>query len=245
MAEISLATLTAALEGAAHRGDSIDELAARDMAKLQRYVGTTRPMLMVKTDELRKLARATARTLPAGDEGDAAWLALLDALYSAPAFEQRLLAGHLLHARPTARRTLELARLRGWLGDLQGWCEVDTICQSGWSAAEVLARWNEWQPFLNALSRDEKMVLRRASLVLLKQPVVEAEDQRPADQAFANVERLMSERDPLIAKAVSWLLRELTRHHAPRVVDFLGEHARELPAVAVRETRRKLETGKK
>jgi 3-methyladenine DNA glycosylase AlkD len=218
---------------------------AVDEAFLQRYMGTSRPILGVKTDAQRKLARTAARALPPGDAGDGFWLLLLDGLYAGPTFDHRTLAGHLLHARPAARRQLELERLRGWVRDLQGWCEVDTTCQSNWSAQELLARWDEWGPFLDALSQEEAITLRRASLVLLLTPVRESPDERLRDRAFANLARLEHERDPLITKAISWLLRSLIIHHRDAVAACLHAHATTLPAIALRETRRKLETGKK
>jgi 3-methyladenine DNA glycosylase AlkD len=223
----------------AQRNPAVDE------PFLQRYLGTPRPVLGVKTDAARALARATARALPAGPVGDGLWLALLNDLYSGPTFDHRALAGHLLHARPLARKALELERLHGWVAGLQGWCEVDTTCQSNWTAAEVLQRWQEWGPFLGGLTGETVIALRRAALVLLLTPVRESADPRLAARAFANVATLEHERDPLITKAVSWLLRDLTKHLAPQVVAYLADHAATLPAIALRETRKKLETGRK
>jgi len=233
----SFASLTRALEALAN--PSVDEVF------LRRYMGTTRPILGAKTDDLRRLAKEAARALPKGAAGDTLWLELLDALYAGPTFEHRTLAGHLLHARPASRKQLDLQLLRGWLSGLQGWCEVDTTCQSNWTPDEFKARWDVWEPFLTALSADEGIALRRASLVLLLAPVRGAPDGDLAALAFANLDRLEHERDPLITKAVSWLLRALTVYHADAVRLWLDEHAQRLPTIALRETRRKLETGRK
>lgn len=213
-----------------------------DEAFLRRYTGTPRRVLGVKTERLRALARAAAR--PAPPDADA--LAALDALYAGDTFEERLLAGHLLHSLPALRRTLALARLRGWLAGLTGWTEIDTTCQSGWRAHELLSRWGEWQPFLDRCAADANPGLRRASLVLLVAPLREHPrgDLRLRDQAFATVARLQAERSALITKAISWELRTLLKHHAAEVVAFVEAHPA-LPAHAVRETRRKLETGRR
>jgi hypothetical protein len=42
-----------------------------------------------------------------------------------------------------------------------------------------------------------------------------------------------------------WLLRSLTENHRDRVAHYLDEHRADLPAIALRETRRKLDTGTK
>jgi 3-methyladenine DNA glycosylase AlkD len=61
--------------------------------------------------------------------------------------------------------------------------------------------------------------------------------------AFQNIERLKSEKEILITKAISWVLRSMVKHHRPTLIEFMKE--KDLPAIAVRETRRVLETGRK
>lgn len=53
------------------------------------------------------------------------------------------------------------------------------------------------------------------------------------------------DRAAAIPKAISWVLREHTRHCPGAAAAFREEHAAELPAVAVREARHKLATGHK
>lgn len=59
------------------------------------------------------------------------------------------------------------------------------------------------------------------------------------------VDAVAHERDPLITKAVSWALRELTKTHADVVKQYVEKNADRLPAIAVREVRMKLRTGLK
>jgi 3-methyladenine DNA glycosylase AlkD len=56
---------------------------------------------------------------------------------------------------------------------------------------------------------------------------------------------LKGERDILITKAVSWLLRSMSARHGPAVAAYLDASAASLPAVVVRETWTKLRTGTK
>jgi hypothetical protein len=46
-------------------------------------------------------------------------------------------------------------------------------------------------------------------------------------------------------KAVSWLLRQLTRHHSAAVRKYLATHKDKLPAIAIRETTAKIKYGVK
>lgn len=214
-----------------------------DQAFIRRYLGTPRMVLGVRTDDLRKLAKHTVQQHNAAPDAD--WLALLDQLYSGDIFEQRALAGILLGARHPLRRRLELARLRAWLDGQVGWAEVDITCQSGWTDAEVLARWPAWDAFLADLSESPNVSLRRASLVLLVSPLRGSADPRLTQRALANVQRLQHERDRMITKAVSWVLRSMIAMQPETVRAYLAANADSLQSTVVREVRTKLETGRK
>src|SRR5690606_21118773 len=114
-----------------------------------------------------------------------------------------------------------------------------------WNGADMIARWHEWQPFLASCAVDPNISLRRASLVLLCKPNRTLNDQGLRKQAFANIETLKGERAGLITKAVSWLLRDLTAMNPREVAAYLDANAATLPAIALRETRNKLATGRK
>ena len=214
-----------------------------DQPFIRRYLGTPRLVLGVRADDLRKLARETAQANQGWE--DARWLTLLDILYAGDLFEQRSLAGLLLGVLHPLRRRLELVRLRGWLAQQAGWAEVDTTCQSSWTDKEVLARWEEWDPFLDELNRAANISLRRASLVLLVTPLRRSADPRLTQRALANVGRVQGERDRMITKAVSWVLRSMIAEQPETVRRYLDENAGALHSTVVREVRKKLETGRK
>jgi 3-methyladenine DNA glycosylase AlkD len=81
--------------------------------------------------------------------------------------------------------------------------------------------------------------------VLLTGPVHYSDDRRLSNLAFSTIATLEHERDILITKAVSWLLRSLLTRHRTEVSHYLDDHAQTLPKLAIRETRTKLETGTK
>jgi 3-methyladenine DNA glycosylase AlkD len=109
----------------------------------------------------------------------------------------------------------------------------------------MLSHWKDWKSLLVSFSKSGNVHKRRASLVLLTRPLRESDDPRLARQAFANLDRLKSEKDILVTKAVSWLLRALIKYHQQEVETYLRDNADCLPKIALRETRNKLKSGRK
>jgi 3-methyladenine DNA glycosylase AlkD len=62
--------------------------------------------------------------------------------------------------------------------------------------------------------------------------------------AFENIHHLKHEKEVLITKAISWVLRSMVKHHRKELEKFLKEET-ELPAIAIRETQKVLKTGRK
>ena len=58
-------------------------------------------------------------------------------------------------------------------------------------------------------------------------------------------EALAADRDDMVAKGMSWALRDLVAHDRGAVEKFLRRHERSLPALVKREVRSKLTTGRK
>lgn len=173
------------------------------------------------------------------------WQATLTDLYAGESVDEKCLAGFLLGHYATLRGQMPLAWLDGWLGQLEGWREIDTTCQSNFSAKEVFARWDDYAPFLRDLAERDTIQHRRASLVMLIRPLRESDDARIFELALQNVEMLKHERDKLITKAVSWVLRQAIKHHREAVGDYVARGKDTLPAIAAREFTKKYQTGRK
>ena len=109
----------------------------------------------------------------------------------------------------------------------------------------MLANWNTWEKMLTDFAQSDHISKRRASIVLLNKVVAKHADTRLADVAFNNIERIKHEKDILITKAISWILRSLIAQHRERLVDYLNTHEATLPKIAIRETKRVLSTGRK
>ncbi len=107
----------------------------------------------------------------------------------------------------------------------------------------LLAGPGERLAYLDELIRDEQMWSRRLALVATVW--LNRKSDEHADLTLSLVDRVLDERDPMIAKAVSWALRELIGRHRDRVAAYLEERGDRLASLPRRETRNKLETGRK
>lgn len=170
---------------------------------------------------------------------------LLTSLNSGRSHEEKTLVGMILYLFPKFRSQLAPEVVEKWLGNLNGWSEVDNLCQNNFCYQDFFANWRNWQKVLRDFSTDENVHLRRASLVLLTGPVNYCPDKRLSDLAFENLGRLKAEKDVLITKAASWLLRALIKNHREEVEKYIRENEASLPKIAVRETRNKLKSGRK
>ena len=207
------------------------------------YSGSGRPFLNVGAPEMRRIVRdwaAAHRAAPAAD-----LIEMAGSLFGGELYEEKLLGALLLGYSRAARRAATPAMVDAWLGQLNGWAEIDSLCASVFGAEDLLADWPAWRGLIEQLSLDPNINKRRAALVLLTTPTRTCDDPRFSDLGFAVVERLKAERHILITKAVSWLLRSMTGRHGPAVAAYLDAQSASLPAIAVRETRTKLRTGTK
>ena len=80
-------------------------------------------------------------------------------------------------------------------------------------------------------------------MVFLTTPVSQSADKRLSDLAFENIDRLKHEKDILITKAISWILRSLVKHHKKEVSKYLEDSKESLPKIAIRETKNKITYG--
>lgn len=194
--------------------------------------------------QLRKIAKTWLLEHRNLDSND--FVSLLNSLYNkSDSSTEKYLAGFLLEYSPTLRRELIPSLLDDWLDDLIGWGQVDSLCQSKFGAEDMMGYWKQWESELKSLNRSEDINKRRASLVLLTKPVRDSQEKRFADLALMNITRLRHEKEILITKAISWLLREMIKHHKATVSHYLKQNKSILPTIAVREVSRKLDTGRK
>lgn len=211
---------------------------------VQRYLGSQKKVLGAKTGDVLKIAKDIIKDQDHIEIGGL--IKLLDQLFAANTFEEYIVGGKIFTLlKPKIRSLISFDQLEKWLSKARGWVEVDVICQSSYTACEVLERWAEWQKMIKKFSKSEIISLRRASLVLQNPSVRKTSDERLRRLAFQTIDKLKPEKDVLITKAVSWLLRSLVVCDKDEVKTYLLKNETTLPRIAYRETMKKIETGKK
>lgn len=207
------------------------------------YSGSRHPSLFVSTWTSRTIAKEWVRQHR--EITSKKFIAFLDSLYSGETIDEKKMGGKILGYAPHLRATVSPTCLDKWLEQLEGWEEIDSLCQSNFTEKDLLGNWHVWQAVLAAFCASKHISKRRASLVLLTGPIGKSNDKRIVTQAFAMIDALKGEKHIPITKAISWLLRSMIRLHRKRVEEYVEKNKETLPPLAIRETIRKLQTGRK
>jgi 3-methyladenine DNA glycosylase AlkD len=170
---------------------------------------------------------------------------VLTSLIDGESFTEKVLAGIMLDYAPAVQRAIPAKTFDTWLTHLEGWAEIDALCTGKFSRTEIPLHFEKWKPWLCKWAKSAGISKRRASLVFFISPIGHCDREDIARVALGNIEVLKHERDIRITKAISWLLRSMIRHHRRLVEQYIDDNDDSLPAVAVRETRIKLDTGRK
>ncbi len=210
---------------------------------IQRYLGTTHPFSGISNGVQKSIAKDFYKE-NSGISFDE-FINLLNSLNRGETFSEKTIGPMLIPFYKTYQSLITPEHLDKWLENLEGWAEIDSLCQSTFHSKTLLNNWKMSNQALDKFSIDKNINKRRASLVLLCKSLRESNDTRLKKRAFENVERLKYEKHILITKAISWVLREMTKNFKKDVAKYLQQNADSLPKIAVRETQKKLTTGKK
>lgn len=209
-------------------------------AWVKHYLGTDKILYALKTDDKKKIIKDYLKMLNLDIKN---FTDLVLSLSKGESFEEVSCIGKITESYPKLRQQLSISTVDKLFDHVKGWAEVDSNCT--FSADDLLSNWSEWKKLLDKFVDDPNVHKRRASVVLLCLPTRKSPDLRFYELAFSYVDKLMPEKDILITKAISWILRSMTKHHPEMVYDYLEKNKLLLPKIAVRETTRKLETGRK
>lgn len=210
---------------------------------LDNYLGNANPRYSINMPTLRSIARAWMKECR--DLSASQLAALLTSLVQGKSSTEKMMVGVLLDCSTLAQRKFKPQLFDKWLNHLTGWAEVDGACTGKYSRTEIPAQWKEWSKLLVKFSKSKNINKRRASIVFLCAPSRYAADPQLAALAFKNIDMLKHEKDVLITKAISWVLRSMIKQYKAKVAAYVEKNKSSLPAIAVRETFVKLKTGRK
>jgi len=210
-------------------------------ATVRRTVPTGLKVYGLRVPQLRDIARDWGRAHQQIAHDDL--VTLVDSLWNGESREERMLFTLLLEHCKRLVPDLTKADFERWRQSLGNWEATDGL---GW----VLALWLLGDPdsrldYLGELIADEDVWSRRLALVATT-PINRGHTGFTIpDLTLELVDRVKEERHPMITKAVSWALREMTKSHPDQVAVYLEENREVLAAHVVREVNNKLRTGLK
>ena len=231
-----------AAEEARHLVDQVAVLAdAEHQAFMTSNAPTGRTVYGVRVPQLRRIARDWYRAHRELQPCDLE--KLVEILWSGESREEQtltvLLLEHYEHCIPDLTR----AHFDRWRRGLESWEATDGL---GW----VLALWLSGDPdtrlgYLSDLIGDVDVWSRRMALVATVR--INRGQLGPTIPCLTLqlIDRAVSERHPMITKAVSWALRELVRRHRDQVTRYVESNRQVLARHIVREVSNKLRTGLK
>ncbi|HZY82296.1 MAG TPA: DNA alkylation repair protein [Cyclobacteriaceae bacterium] len=210
---------------------------------LDSYLGNDHPRYAINAPTMRTIGNDWMRShkqMSADEFG-----AMLTSLSEGKSGTEKVMIGILLDNATAEQKQFDPTLFDKWLDQLVGWAEVDSVCTGKYCITEIPNNIPQWKKILTAFSKSKNINKRRASIVFLCSPVSQSDDPRLAEIAFANIDRLKSEKEIIITRAISWVLRSMYKHHKKALEIYLKKNEKTLPAIAVRETKIKLKTGKK
>lgn len=210
---------------------------------LDSYLGNSHPRYPINTPTLRAIAKEWMREHR--DMTAREFAAMLTSLVKGRSGTEKVMVGILLDNATKEQKQFDPKLFDQWLDHLIGWAEIDSVCTGKYCLSEIPGNIPAWKKILAGFVKSKNINKRRASIVFLCSPLAQCNDPRLAEIALTNVDRLKSEKEIIITRAISWVLRSMVKLHRQALENYLKENEKTLPAIAVRETRIKLTTGRK
>lgn len=165
-------------------------------------------------------------------------------VFETPQIEHRFLAYELVCHHRDAMRTVRAKELEIFGNGLDSWGAVDIfacyLAGPAWRERQVPDAW------IHRWARSPDRWRRRAAVVATVALNNKARGGRGDTARTLDVcRRLSGDRDDMVAKALSWALRELAKRDPAAVTTFLEEHRYVVAARVLREVNNKLRTGLK
>jgi 3-methyladenine DNA glycosylase AlkD len=159
-------------------------------------------------------------------------------------YGDRWIAYELIRNHEPAFQSVGEPELRELGRDIDSWWSVDSFARTLSGPAWLKGQIND--EVVHKWARSGNRWWRRAALVSTVALNVRSRGGRgDVPRTLAVCRLLVNDHDDMIAKAMSWALRELVVHSPDAVSEFLKKHERSLHARVKREVGNKLRTGLK
>jgi 3-methyladenine DNA glycosylase AlkD len=194
------------------------------------------------TEELRQIRREFSKRLK--DAAPHVVIELGTLLLEVQQIEYRFVAYELIHHHPSALFHLNAWQLERLGSGIASWSAVD-----GFAVYLAGPVWRERRvpnSLIHGWARSTDRWWRRAALVSTVPLNSKARGGSGDSYRTLQVCRLLErDGDPMVAKALSWALRELAKRDPRAVREYISTRRNVLPALVLREVGNKLKTGLK
>nr|WP_097081918.1 DNA alkylation repair protein [Rhodobacter sp. JA431] len=195
----------------------------------RRYLGITVPLI----EDMARLWRAQC-TLEER-------VALAEGLWRSEVHEAMVAATKLLTQARIRPDDAVWETIAGWAPGFNGWAVADHACNAGGrrliAAPERLDQVEVWLQNSNMWTRRAALVI---TLPFTKSNNPSEEEQAARTRVLGWCETLAPEREWFIQKAIGWWLRELSKHDAAAVRNWLAQHGERLKPFARKEAAKHL-----
>jgi|GEM_PF-939532 len=206
------------------------------------YYPSAQENLGVSAPHMRAVVREFKPSLKGKSASEV--IALAQAIIDCNTLEGRQCAYELLMSNKAAREALDATTVRRLGQGIDNWASVDGFCchvagrawREGRLSDAEIARW----------ARSKDRWWRRAALVSTVPLNTKSKGGKgDIKRTLAVCEMLVADHDDMVAKAVSWALRELVPWDEKSLRAFLKKHEAKLAKRVLREVGNKLRTGRK
>ena len=201
-----------------------------------RYMKTSSlQFLGVSVTEARKITRSHIRGLAVDDLPN-----LIEQLWKEPVFDFKLAAIEALE-KYSAKGDIDTAftMIDRMVEDIDTWSTVDPLCIV--CLANVIIRDPSYERKIATWRKSSNFWRRRATVLpyvhLAKKRIYREEY---AERALAAIVPHLSDREFFVAKAVGWVLRELSKREPDLVRRFIEENREKMTKLSIREGSKKL-----
>lgn len=156
----------------------------------------------------------------------------------------RWVSYEFIRNHPAAFQRMGTSTLKDFGRGIKSWGDVDAF--AGLLAGPAWQKGQVPDELIHTWAHSTDRWWRRAALVstvVLNRPSLGGEGDVPRTLEVCRL--LVADKDDMVVKAMSWALRELVRHDADAVREFLSEYEDLLASRVVREVKNKLRTGLK
>jgi 3-methyladenine DNA glycosylase AlkD len=211
------------------------EMSVHSFPTSQRVIGVTNP-------QMKEVIKAVKSRFASWKEQE--WISLCKALVLEDIFECQVIAYEMINKDKKLLSSLSYEDLMALWRNLDNWASVDHFTVGIYGV--LWGRGVVQDYHIDDLLKSPNFWDRRVAVVSTVALNLKSRGGRgDTPRTLAVCERVVEERHPMIWKALSWALRELSKRDKAAVWDFLEKHAHKMSKQAVREITHKLEFGTK